>query len=423
MNYMINSESDQVHDTFFTIIIPTRERADTLIHTIESALLQDYSSFEILVSDNASRDDTYAMVSSIRDQRVKYINTGQRVSMSENWEFALNRVNKGWVTIIGDDDAIIPGALAAVNKIIKTSGVEAIRSSGCNYTWPGFNGSPFGSLGLSLKQGLELRDSGHMLQKVIDGDAPYDELPMLYNGGFVSIDLINRVKAVTGKFFLSMTPDVYSGVAFSLCTEKFVYCYEPLAINGVSLHSGGTASFERVKQKRDYDPAKKFWSERNLPFHRDLPLAEGDRPVRSIPVVIYEAYLQASRLHPMKAIQTNHAAQLRLALMISGPDEDEIFNWAKRFAAMHNLDEKRWFGLKLIRPLRGIKQFLRLVYHAKSHYSLKGTSNIPLRNVFEAGIAAGMLKEIRPSALGALRQHFNNRSKLLRIAMKTLRGY
>ena len=73
----------------FTIFIPTRERADTLIHTISSALAQDYENFTVLVSDNASTDNTKALVDSIADPRLKYINTGKRVSMSHNWEFSL----------------------------------------------------------------------------------------------------------------------------------------------------------------------------------------------------------------------------------------------------------------------------------------------------------------------------------------------
>ena len=48
----------------FTIFIPTRERKDTLIHTINSALSQDYDNFTILISDNASNDGTAQLIES-----------------------------------------------------------------------------------------------------------------------------------------------------------------------------------------------------------------------------------------------------------------------------------------------------------------------------------------------------------------------
>jgi len=62
-----------------------------------------------------------------------------------------------------------------------------------------------------------------------------------------------------------MTPDVYSGIVFSHLTEEYLYSNEPLAINGASIHSGGTAAFEKKKIKRNYDPAEKFWKEPNIP--------------------------------------------------------------------------------------------------------------------------------------------------------------
>ncbi len=42
----------------FTIIIPTRERAATLEHALRTVTDQDFASLEIIVSDNASTDNT-----------------------------------------------------------------------------------------------------------------------------------------------------------------------------------------------------------------------------------------------------------------------------------------------------------------------------------------------------------------------------
>jgi glycosyltransferase involved in cell wall biosynthesis len=202
-------------DTFFTIIIPTRERADTLTHSIKTALSQNYENFEVLVSDNASNDCTKKIVKEIKDIRLRYINTGRRVSMSENWEFALNHVSRGWVTILGDDDAILPDALQKVNQIIIQTKTRAVRSDGCFYSWPNLLGKKYGRLGIELRDGFEIRNSHKFLQNVINGEIDYKELPMLYNGGFVCTSLISDVKKRTVSFFKSMTPDVYSAIVFS----------------------------------------------------------------------------------------------------------------------------------------------------------------------------------------------------------------
>jgi len=73
----------------FTVIIPTRERAATLRHCLATVTAQDFASLEILVSDNCSSDETAAVVAANGDPRIRYLNTGRRLSMSHNWEFAL----------------------------------------------------------------------------------------------------------------------------------------------------------------------------------------------------------------------------------------------------------------------------------------------------------------------------------------------
>lgn len=393
--------------TFFTVIIPTRERSDTLIHTLKTALSQDYDQFQVLVSDNASEDDTCDKVISINDPRLKYVNTGQRVSMGENWEFALSHVDEGWVTVIGDDDALLPGTLSKVHKIIKKTGTSALRSNGCSYQWPGFNGSNYGGLSISLKKGYEIRKSGQILQQVLNGARYYNELPMLYNGGFISVNLIKQAKSLTERFFMSMTPDVYSAMVFSLLTDSYVYSHEPLAINGASLHSGGTAGFERVKQKRSYDPAEKFWSEKNIPFHEELPLLANGRPVRSIQVLVYESYLQAKKFHNYKKVSTNHAEQLKVAIKNSGPDHLEIVEWANLFAKKHCLDSSGKSNSpsafnRLGRTLNRLKNIAH-------NYSIKGSLLNPLANVADASLVAGALKQIRPSISARIMHHIQNR--------------
>src|SRR5690349_14295603 len=100
----------------YTVVIPTRERADTLYHTLRTCVDQDYENLSILVSDNCSADNTADVVHSFRDKRIQYIKTPARLSMSANWDFALDHVTEGYVNFIGDDDGLIPGSLDIVNQ-------------------------------------------------------------------------------------------------------------------------------------------------------------------------------------------------------------------------------------------------------------------------------------------------------------------
>ncbi len=44
------------HDPLISVIVPTRERAETLVFTLRSAIDQELTSYEVVVSDNFSQD-------------------------------------------------------------------------------------------------------------------------------------------------------------------------------------------------------------------------------------------------------------------------------------------------------------------------------------------------------------------------------
>jgi glycosyltransferase involved in cell wall biosynthesis len=59
--------------TFFSIIIPTFNRAGLITETINSLLKQTFQDFEIIVVDDGSNDNTEEVVSLVKTNRVRYI--------------------------------------------------------------------------------------------------------------------------------------------------------------------------------------------------------------------------------------------------------------------------------------------------------------------------------------------------------------
>ena len=57
----------------FSIVIPTRERAETLWHTLHACLAQRFDSYEIFVCDNCSSAATKETVKSFESRKIKYI--------------------------------------------------------------------------------------------------------------------------------------------------------------------------------------------------------------------------------------------------------------------------------------------------------------------------------------------------------------
>jgi glycosyltransferase involved in cell wall biosynthesis len=382
----------------FTVIIPTRERADTLQYSLKTVVAQDYDNLEILISDNFSCDDTEDVVRSFKDSRIVYKNTGKRLSMSHNWEFALSHVNSGWVTILGDDDGLLPGALSKVSEIIEETGVLAIRSRVCSYSWPGVGQHKYGQLTVPINSGFEVRDTETWLSKVLKGYANYFDLPMLYNGGFGCSSLIKKIRSRNGTFYQSLNPDVYSAVALSSTIPKYIYSNEPFAINGTSKHSIGTAAFSGNNELKD-SPVRKFFSEDNIPFHPDIPLYPDGSYPRSLQAIVYESYLQAKNI-PDKAQKSMHQQQLEVILATAGRHEASVREWGKIFATTHGLNyDEIQSKANRKKMVLNLFLFLRLLSRAINTYSVVGSPEFPVKDVYEASLRARAIRNAMPSRL------------------------
>lgn len=108
-----------------SVIIPTFNRADILVHQLASLTEQDYKNFEVVICDDGSTDNTMAVVDEARklyDFPIRYVNTGD----TERYGLAKAR-NLGVIESVGDilvfcDDRLKmhPTALSSFVSKIKT---------------------------------------------------------------------------------------------------------------------------------------------------------------------------------------------------------------------------------------------------------------------------------------------------------------
>jgi glycosyltransferase involved in cell wall biosynthesis len=278
-----------------TVIVPTRERADTLRHTLRTLVSQDFQDCEFVVSDNFSQDETRAVVESFTDPRIRYINTGKRLSMSQNWEFALEQSRGDYVTYIGDDDGFIPGALTAAMQVLHEAEHEAIVWEKAEYCWPDY-------IADAMKNWLSVRLANFRLntangdaerQRVLDFRSGYTRLPCLYNGIVNKRFLTDlKQKSVNGVFFNAVSPDAFSALAISMVVGTYLVTNYPFSINGASRHSNGTSFMRRGTDGKDDNPTTKFYSENQLTYDPRIALAP------SIPVVIMGEILLIKKYLP-----------------------------------------------------------------------------------------------------------------------------
>lgn len=267
----------------FTIVIPTRNRADVLRSAIQTAVNQSDKDFQVLVSDNASSDDTPAMVESF-GTAVRYINPGRPLGMSEHWEFALAHVEPGFVTVLGDDDGLLPNAVAKARRLLAEHDAKAVAWRKAEYHWPDhiiasyrdWLQVPFGD--------VRVADSQEVLKGVASFKRTYTDLPCIYNS-FISTVLLEELKRLTaGRLLPCVTPDIYSGVAVANLIERYVFSGSPLSVNAASRHSNGTlASFTGVNTPATAE----HFSTTSEKVHRRLV------PSSSVPILIADALLSA----------------------------------------------------------------------------------------------------------------------------------
>ena len=93
-----------INKIFFSVIIPTYNRACNLQRAIESVITQSYRNFEILVMDDGSTENIAEVVSSFADERIVY-RWGENFggpSKPRNRGIAL--ANGPWICFLDSDD-------------------------------------------------------------------------------------------------------------------------------------------------------------------------------------------------------------------------------------------------------------------------------------------------------------------------------
>jgi len=164
--------------------------------------------------------------------------------MIDNWEMGLAQARGDYITILGDDDGPLPDALEVAEKVHAVWPDKILTWRISVYYWPDFYIPEFrNQANVHLGRHLELRNSRDFLHKLYGfrDDANFSELPSLYYS-FVPRRLIDRIRTKYGRYFLSKSPDIASGLINAWHVDDYVFSYRPVGILGISRHSTGTSA-------------------------------------------------------------------------------------------------------------------------------------------------------------------------------------
>jgi glycosyltransferase involved in cell wall biosynthesis len=114
-----------------TVGIPTWNRSLLLGKAIASVLEQSYRNFALVVSDNASDDDTAGVVASFRDPRLVYRPLERNIGRTANVNRLIGLAETEFVVLLGDDDQLHPDHLSLTVETLKRWPSVGVAHTGC----------------------------------------------------------------------------------------------------------------------------------------------------------------------------------------------------------------------------------------------------------------------------------------------------
>lgn len=226
-----------------SVVIPTKNRMRYTIHSIRSILSIEDPELELVISDNSASDELGCWISAqINDSRLRYRYISEQISMTDNYNMAMNMASGLYVCTLGDDDGVNLQIMTAV-RWAKSRGFDALSSksnAGLVYFWPDFLSRTRGK-GLSGK--LFIEEFSGAVSK-IDVETELHRcisnagqgslgLPRVYHG-IIKRSCMLEVFSATGSYFKGVSPDIYGAVIVSKYLKNACAVDYPLTIGGNS---------------------------------------------------------------------------------------------------------------------------------------------------------------------------------------------
>ncbi len=218
----------------FSILIPTCNRAGKLrrlLRTLESeaARLKPDSRIQLLVSDNASSDETPAVVSDFSNNTfaLKYFRQAQNLGFDGNVKFLYEIAETDYVWFLPDDDIPLPGSLCAILDALETHRPDILLFS---FTQP--PGNPHKTFDLQdpvtiitdPKKIIEYvyvwtKLSIYVLRKISFSISELKELESFFGNGYFFVDLSFSVLNASNSPRLCIISE-----PLCTCDEDYLYC-------------------------------------------------------------------------------------------------------------------------------------------------------------------------------------------------------
>ena len=128
---------------FFTVVIPTYNRAAMLRTALTSVITQTFTDFQVLVVDNHSDDETIEVIDSLNDDRVRVLSIHNNGVIAASRNLGIHEARGEWVAFLDADDHWTEDKLDQVHAsidgqadaVLASHDMQVIEDGEPRYTW------------------------------------------------------------------------------------------------------------------------------------------------------------------------------------------------------------------------------------------------------------------------------------------------
>lgn len=289
-----------------SFIVPVRDRLEVL-SCVQTILSIASDNIECVVSDNSSRPTPGLSDLQQRDHRLRVVRPHSTLSMSDNFEFALEHARGEWIFPIGGDDGVVSHRFERVFGHLTSTESDVVSGGTVDFFWPGafslFHSQTHervtGRLSWWSSQqlaSLKRHDPHSELSRIAQGrrktQVGFSPPVKIYGAGALRVSALRKIRSQTGgRVFASQTPDWFCSVAASAAKMKVSWLPVSFVIQGASLSSNG---LKTVRSQR--------WRMAGAHFSRrqDGPMALNGS-CRNFNLLLLDAWNQAMMGEPLES--------------------------------------------------------------------------------------------------------------------------
>jgi glycosyltransferase involved in cell wall biosynthesis len=252
-----------------SILVPTRNRqyyVNELIAYIIEAFPKGY--YEVVITDTSDSNELEPALRArfqhyIENRTIVYEYRGGSVSLTKNFNRALEIAAGEYVIFIGDDDGVLPRVLEVVDWAIESKVDVVSPRPLLHYFWPDMKAripkyNVDGVLHISNFSGECIEAEVERNLRICLGNAAQayynTSLPKAYHG-IVRRQLFENLRAKTGCYFDGLSPDIYSAIALASDSPRTYVLDLPVTIGGICAFSAaGDKSAGGHKGKYESNP-------------------------------------------------------------------------------------------------------------------------------------------------------------------------